>query len=267
MRRCDEPLWRENIMLFYLEAEPNEEVAMDFIDKFGTRYDLRSSSCMKFRYNHRNDAEKLRPLTQKALRDSLTESFALLTDDNGDGAENGVQNCRNVLTFIDELSGNADRTAPDMWVNAKLRCMLRLSNSLFILMRDSEGYEILESAVHLLENLFSLPNGTVLTYGTPKLARMSAKIEKTVFYKASATEDLYPDSMLVNMIYEEPLGHVNRTSKQVGDIEGFEREIVFSMHTCDILKYAGWDGFSRVKTDEKYTTLLSRVEDVAKPVV
>lgn len=266
MKRCDEPLWRENIMLFYLKSEPDDEKAMDFIDKWSARYDIQRTACMRYRYVCRRNTEKLRPLSQKLLRDGLVSSLLTLSEDNGEGADKGVQNCSYILEFLDVLSENKERAIPDMWIDTKLTCMLRLSDYYFILHQDKEGFETLENAVQLLENFFALPDGTILTYGTSKLDCLRARTSKNVFHNTVGNAEPTSDSMMMELVYELPLGPVNKNERYVSDIDGLERKIVFSVHTRDILKKARWNGFARVNDTLQYRTLLARVEKVVQPV-
>ncbi len=262
MRHCDEPIWRENIMLFYLKSEPDDVRALAFIDKWSSRYDVRKTANLRYRYMCRGETDKLRRISQKLLRDNLISSLLTLTE-RSSTAENAVENCRQVLGFIAGLSGNCDSALPDMWTDTKLRCMLRLSNNLFACGNAEEGFSVLETAVKLLENFFALPNRTVLTYGTPKFDCLSAKTDKEVYHRITEFTGMIAESMMMNLVYETPVGNVDTAGNTVRDMEGFEREMVFSRHTYDLLRNASWDGFTRVKDDPRYIALLDRVKAVA----
>ncbi len=262
MRHCDEPIWRENIMLFYLKSEPDEERALAFIDKWSSRYDVRKTANLRYRYMCRNETDKLRRISQKLLRDDLISSLLTLTKRSGT-AENAIANCRQVLEFIAGLSGNCAPALPDMWTDAKLRCMLSLSNNLFTCGNAEEGFGVLETAVCLLENLFALPDGTVLTYGTPKFDCLSAKTDKEVYHRITEFTGMIAESMMMNLVYETPVGNADTAGNTVRDMEGFERDMVFARHTYDLLRNASWDGFTRVKDDPRYIALLDRVKAVA----
>ena len=49
--------------------------------------------------------------------------------------------------------------------------------------KENDGFSVLTEAVQLFENLFSLENGTVLTYGLSKFDKLSAVTEKEIFYQ------------------------------------------------------------------------------------
>ncbi|MBQ8186870.1 MAG: helix-turn-helix transcriptional regulator [Clostridia bacterium] len=261
MRHCDEPIWRENILLFYLKSEPDDARAMQFIDKWSSRYDIRRAANIRFRCMCRGENEKLRRISQKILRDELLSSLLSLTERSGT-AEDAVGNCRQVLDFIAGLSGNSEPVKPDMWTDTRLRCMLRLANNLFALGRDEDGFGVLESAVTLLENLFALPDGTVLTYGTPDFDCMTAKTGREVYHKITEFTGMIAQSMMMNLVYETPVSGADVPGGIVRDMEGFEREMIFARHTYDLLLWASWDGFARVKEDARYTALLERVKAV-----
>lgn len=261
MKHCDEPIWRENILLFYLKSEPEDERALRFIDKWSSRYDIRKAANLRYRYQCRNETDKLKRVSQKILRDKLTSSLLSLTERSGT-VEEAAENCRQVLDFIAGLSGNCDLTLPDMWTDTKLRCMLHLSNNLFALGRDADGFDVLESAVKLMENLFALPNGTVLTCGTPKFDCLTAKTACEVYYQITEFTGMIAESMMMNLVYETPVGGVDVPGGMIRDMEGFEREMIFARHTYDLLRWASWDGFAQVKDDARYTALLDRVKAV-----
>lgn len=262
-KRCDEPLWRDNIIMHYLHGEPDDEKALDFIDKYCPRYDLTPTAALKLRYNCRGDWEKARGLVQKTLREDIVASLTALTERGGDSAEATIGVCERVLEFLDGLSGNGDRTDPDMWVDTKLRCMLRLANSCFSASRDDEGFLHLDEAVSLYENFFNLPNGTTLTYGSSKLDGMNAKTNKQVYHAITEFTGIIADSMMMILKYETPLGPVGRDGKYVHDMDGLESEMVFSASTYNLLRYASWDGLARVKDDPRYAELVKRAEAVS----
>ena len=261
MRRCDEPIWRENIMLFYLKSEPDDARALAFIEKWSSRYDVRKMANLRYRYMCRGEHDRLRRISQKILRDNLISSLLSLTE-RSDTAENAAAGCRQVLDFIAGLSGNCDPALPDMWTDTKLRCMLSLSDHLFACGNAEEGFGALESAVCLLENFFALPNGTVLTYGTEKLDCLSAKTGREVYHRITEFTGMIAESMMMNLVYETPAGDADTAGNTVRDMEGFERDMVFARHTYDLLRTASWDGFARVKADRHYRDLLERVKAV-----
>ena len=261
LRRCDEPLWRENMILFYLKAEPDEAEASAFIDKWSSKYDIRKAALYKHRYAFRQDHARLRALKQKLLRDELSSALLSLTERQGEGES--LQSCLRALEFLDWLSGHTDRERLDMWVEVKLNCLLRLSNNYFALSQIEDGYAALETAISLFENFFALPSGTVLTYGSEKFDCLDARFEKQVYYGITEFSGMTAQSMMADLIYVKPIAPVCRDEKSVYDLEGFERTMVFSSHTCNILKSAAWDGFARVKNDERYLMLLSRAQSVS----
>ncbi|MBQ2724713.1 MAG: helix-turn-helix transcriptional regulator [Clostridia bacterium] len=261
MRHCDEPVWRENILLFYLKSEPDDGRALTFIEKWSSRYDVRKTANLRYRYMCRGDRDRLRRISQKILRDNLISSLLSLTERSGT-AEHAIADCRQVLDFIGGLSGNRDPVLPDMWTDARLRCMLSLSDHLFACGNGEEGFGVLESAVCLLENFFALPNRTVLTYGTEKLDCLSAKTGREVYYRITEFTGMIAESMMMNLVYETPAGDADTAGNTVRDMEGFERDMVFARHTYDLLRTASRDGFARVKSDQRYRALLERVKAV-----
>ncbi len=261
MRHCDEPIWRENIMLFYLKAEEDDGRALAFIEKWSSRYDVRKTANLRYRYMCRGEREGLKRISRKILRDNLCRALEELAC-RSENAEESVNLCRYVLDFLDHLSGCTDRETPDMWFNTRMRCLMYLADACFMLGLDDEGFGALETAVGLLENLFALPNGTVLTCGTPKLDCLSAKTSKEVYYQVTEFTGMIAESMMMNLVYETPVGEADTAGNTVHDMEGFEREMVFSRHTYELLRGASPDGFARVKDDPRYRAVLARAKAV-----
>ena len=263
VRRCEEPLWRENIIIHYLHAESDEEKALEFIEKWSSRYNMMKVELLRLRYSCRNENEKLKSVSQKILVSGLKNHLlSVATSYEGMSADDTVSNCENVLEFLCNISNNKELTKPDMWISEKLRLMLFLANYCFAAKRDNEGFEHLKEAVELFENFFALPNGTVLTYGAARFNTLIAKTAKEAYYKITEFTGMITESMMMNLVYEKPVDYVDEDAKHVYDMEGFTREMVFSRHTYDILKNASWNGFSRVKNDERYRALLYKVKMV-----
>jgi len=259
MKRCDDPMWRDNIMLHYLSGEPDDDKALEFIGKYATRYDLTPPSALLRRYRCRGNTEGARALKQFRLHSELTNSLYELTERDGMSTEEMADMCRSCIEFIGTLSGNHDQTVPDMWTGERLCFLLRLANNLFDLNRDDEGFDVLGDAVTLFENFFNLPNGTSLTYGTPKLECLSAKTRRQVFYNCTEFTGVIATSMVTVLDYDTPVG----PTIPGDNMTQFEREYVFSSFTYDILKYAPWVGFARVKDDPRYVVLLERATAIA----
>ncbi len=263
-KNCTEPLWRENIILSYLRYESDEAVANAYIEKNASRYDMRKVQLLHHRYEARGEHEKLKSIQQKILLDDLTDSLSRLTVRVADDIPAAYENCHHVLAFIEHLSGNSDPTKPDMWITVRLMAMLRLSSNCFMLSKEDEGFSTLNHAVELFENFFSLADGTVLTYGSPHFDALSARTGKEFFYQLTQFSGMIATSMMMNLIYQTPLGPVDKNAKHYYDLEGFTRDIVFSDHTYrNILKAACWDGLAKVKDHPRYTALLERAKTVA----
>lgn len=58
MKNCDDIIWRENIILFYLKCEPDEGTANAFIEKWCSRYNMTKGHLLEHRYNCRGEYDK-----------------------------------------------------------------------------------------------------------------------------------------------------------------------------------------------------------------
>ena len=264
LKNCNDNLWRENIILSYLRAEPDEDKANSFTDKHASHYDMRKIELLDDRYYERKEYDKLKRIRQKKSFDELEHSLFRLTERINNDIEVSYKNCSYMLNFIDHFSNNSNRTKPDMWVNIKLQVMLRLANNCFILSKNDEGFTVLDEAVTLFENFFALEYDTVLTYGSPLFDKLTAKTEKECFHQITEFSGIIVTSKMMNLVYLYPNAYVNEEEKYVYDMDGFSGRMIFSDHIYkNILKYASWDGFSRVKDDPRYIALSERAKNVS----
>lgn len=262
MKHCDDTLCRENMIFFYLHAEPDEKTAVSFINKYCSRYDLSRAALLDQFYCSRGAHEKRKSVLQKKLKTQLEESFYNLLSRTDCDIRTAKENCENILGFIDSLSLSSDRTKPDMWINIKLRTMFNLANNCFALSEKEEGFSVLEDVVSLFENFFALKNGTVLTHGTSKFDTLSAKINRHIYYHATEFTGLIATSIMTDLYYLTPVGPIDEDQKIIRDMEGFEREMVFSGYFNKLIN-ASWDGFMSVKEDPRYIDLANRVKKIS----
>ncbi len=266
MNKCTDMLWRENMIFFYLRAEPDEKIAYEFIEKWSSRYNMMKIELLENFYSSRNESEKLKRVKQAILQKELNNSLFRLTGRYGEDYEKEIKDCNTILNFLIELSENPTIEKPDMWVNTKLQCMLRLANNHFMLSSAEEtdrGFEVLEKAVALFENFFSLENGTVLTYGSKRFDELSAKTSKEVYLNITEFSGVIATSMMMDLHYLSPIGPVDENSQHVYDMEGFKRTMVFSSHFASPLIFSSWDGLSRVNRDPRYNEIVERVIKVS----
>jgi transcriptional regulator with XRE-family HTH domain len=268
LEHCGDPLWRENMIFSYLRCEPDEERANDFIIKNASRYDMRRVHLLDFRYMTRKEWDKQKGVRQKMRMEELTQSLYFLSEKIDGDSEASWDGCRDVLSLIGRLSGSPDRTNPDMWINVKLNVMLRLANHCFMLDETDEGFSVLGDAVALLENLLSLPDGTVLSYGSPRFGALSAVTKKKVYYQITEFSGMIASSVFMELSYQTPVGFLEKDPKIIRDMEGFGGETVFAGNFCDILRYAdqerfGWTGFAKVAKDARYAALAARAKAAA----
>lgn len=262
MKNCSDNMWRGNMIFSYLKSESDEDKANLFIDKYASHYDMRKVQLLKERYSSRGEHEKSKCVRQKILSNELEHSLYLLTEQIDSDILTSYKSCHHVLTFIEHLSDNRERTKPDMWTNVRLMVMLRLANNCFMLSKEDEGFSVLCEAVTLFENFFTLENGTALTYGTPLLDQLSTTTEKAVFYGITEFSGIIAKSIMINLEYQTPIGYVNKDDNYSG-MDGFERMTVFSEHTYSVLKSANWHGFNKIKYVPRYIALLKRAKAVA----
>ncbi len=251
VRRCDDLLWRENIILHYIQAEPDEDVAEEFIHNNCSRYQMTKTNLLRLRYKAGGNWEKLERIKQKILRDELESSLFNITGSRG-GREDSKKRCRTALDFISEISSNSDPCKPDMWVETRLKLLVNLADCCFALGENDEGCAALENALTLFENTFSLKDGTRLTYGTPILDCLSARTKRI------------SGCYMMEFIYETPIANPEAVGNVSDDWERFTKKTMFSRTFTNPIINADGEGFARVKDDDRYRALVARLEEVKK---
>lgn len=251
VHHCTEILWRENIIMHYLHAESDENRALTFIYKWASKYDMKTASLLRLYYNLHGNTEKEQPLNQKILSERLTESLWALAKD--------IDSCEEIICFLDRITKKTDHTEPDLWLNLKWKLYLKLADCAFSDGNDEKGYTVLEELVSLIEKVFSLPDGTVLSHHIGALNLLDAKTKKEVFYQITENRGIVAHSVMLNMCYLSRVAPVDIAADTIRDMEAFEGEVFFAKLVEDCINSPGMRGFRRVKDEKRFQKLRERV--------
>lgn len=249
VRLCTDRIWRGNLIYRYLRAEPNEAVAMKFIEENNNEYDMSKASLMKEYYTGR-DETKTRALNQSIYQKSISEAMHFMTLFRyGGDVRDAINGCELALDFLKKLSRNPCLTKPDMWIDDKVMALLRLSNNYLFFDETEEGYKALDTAVTLIENALSLPDGSGISYGSPKFDALSATTQKEVHVTLMNEELSAVTGFVLIMKIDKSLlpdDYVNR--------------VMYATSYRTIIAAPRWRNFTRYKDDPEYQKYVKRIK-------
>lgn len=279
LARCPESLWRENILLDYVRCEPDDALALQVIDRHASSYDISRTALLSMRAHHTGDTELARRLGHKELAERLNTSLCSLAARDPD-LSTAIRNINAALAFLDALTDSLDRTTPDLWARTKLFLLGALANDLFMRALPAEdeaasagectcsaadieaGFAAAETVTALIENLLSLPDGTRLSYGTPRLSALDATTERTVFFRHTTASGAVAHSLMLNFHYVTPIAPVNPTNRHVvWDMEGYTRDMLFPYHSITPMNAPSGNGFARVAAIPAHAARLRALVD------
>ncbi len=251
---CTDRLWRSDLIHRYLSAEPDESVALKFIDENYYEYDMSKMSLMTQYYDGRDEA-KTRALNQHIYQKKISEAVYYLTLFRYGGDVRGaIENCKLALDFLTRLSGNPCITKPDMWISDKLMTLLRLSNNYLFFDEREEGFKALDAAVTLIENALSLPDGTDISFGSPKFNMLEATTQKTVH--VSLINGALPTVYYFELAMNSKSFPIDKALLS-GD---FVDRVMNASLFRTIIAAPDWRNFSRYENDPEYQKYVKRIK-------
>lgn len=254
IRLCTDPLWRGNLIHRYLRAEADESVAMKFIEEKNCDYDMSKMRLMMEYYTGR-DETKTRALNQCIYKEKISEAVDFITLFRyGGDVRDAVNGCELALDFLIKLSRNPCLTKPDMWIDDKVMALLRLSNNHLFFDETEEGYKALDTAVTLVENALSLPDGSDISFGSPKFDMLDSTTQKSVLVtfmngELSAVTGFVLDMNVKDFPIDKSLvwgSCVNR--------------VMYANRYRAVIAGAHWHNFSRYRDDPEYQKYVKRIK-------
>lgn len=261
LKTCTDMRWRDEIMFHYLNGEPDEETALRFIAKYGSHLDRRISSLME-NYYWSKDNDKALFLKQWNIVDKLWYALNSLTEfkHGGMSVEQAAENCEMVLDFIGKLSNTTDLTSPDMWISTKLLLILRLANNRFSLGDKKRGYEVLNTAVTLVENMMKLPKKTSLTWGNPKFNRLNASTQTRAHIDFNIGRNCDFSGYMGQIFwFDNALYSKEKVEQNPELFSGYTMMAFGAGSALNPVIKATWAGFSRVANEPEYRALAERL--------
>lgn len=254
IRLCTDPLWRGNLIHRYLRAEPDESVAMKFIEEKNCDYDM-SKMCLMMEHYTGKDETKTRALNQCIYKEKITDAiyYTSLFRYGGD-VRDAIEGCELALDFLTKLSHNPCLTKPDMWIDDKVMALLRLSNNHLFFDETEEGYKALDTAVTLIENALSLPDGSDISFGSPKFDMLDSTTQKSVLVTLM-NGDL---SAVCGFVLDMNVKDFPIDKSLVWD--SYVNRVMYANNYRDIIVGAHWHNFSRYKDDPEYQKYVKRIK-------
>ena len=230
----------------YISLE-EENAAMRYIKTSGMSGND-ASKYLQNRYFYRKEWEKYDLQRQINLLDSINNiCFEQIRKRAPFSAQNSAWAAKKALGFInvlcdydgeDLVTGGKDNL--DLWCKERYILGFRLAAALAAT-GDKEGaYEAIESSIGIIEKLAALPDGTVLSYNSPTLDRITGKIETL---------------NMNNGICQKSITLYNGEEKTERYIFAWLQKVV------DILsERKGWEWFDSIRDEERYKALTERLK-------
>ena len=165
-------------------------------------------------------------------------------------AENSAWAMKKSLAIINTLcdkegenliTGGKDNL--DLWFKERFMLGFRLAAALAASGDKDGAYDAIESCIGIIEKINALPEGAVLTYGSPTLDRITGKLETKIFENS-----------------------VHKCFYLYDGEEKLDRSIyIFLQHKVHILaERKGWEWFDSIREEERYKALVERFKKVVK---
>ena len=233
----------------------------DRVEALLQKYTVELSLCREIRleerYQYRGEWEKYERIKQNNLRKALLETvFPRLVKDYPEkiDAKNSLFASQMRLAFIDLLTGKTGMNPasgdglPDLWYPVRLQTGLRLSAQLAILGETEKALDVLEDITSLYEKFWMLPDKTVLTYRTPVLDKIEARLCKCRMPSPIVTPNY--NNMQFNA----------RTLHSI--TEGIELHDVFwsVWDYSPLVLHSGWEWFDPIRRHPRYLACVARMK-------
>lgn len=254
VRLCTDRIWRGHLIYRYLGAEPDESVAMKFIDENNYEYDMSKMRLMTEYYTDR-DETKTRALNQSIYQESISEAMRFMTLFRyGGDVRDAINGCELALDFLSKLSHSPCLTKPDMWIDDKVMALLRLSNNHLFFDETEKGYKALDAAVTLIENALSLPDGSDISFGSPKFDMLDATTQKSVNVALMNEELSAVYGFVLNMnVKDFPIDKSLLPDNYVN-------QVMYANNYRTIIAEPRWRNFVRYKNDPEYQKYVKRIK-------
>ncbi len=268
LENCADESIRWDVIRCYLCTAQDEELTVDFLNRYTQNMDR--DSLLEQRYFRREDWERYEGIRQTNLLNQLNRLFdeRLRRSYHASAADSAwaqqiALGVINLFTGYRADAGNRPAslmdTTPDLWFMEKYWLGFRLSCALAASGQEAAALDVLENTVKLMENVFSLPENTVLTYRCRTLDRMDRRVVACFI-----SESLYCVEM-------EPVREDDGILRSLRIMMGWRaeddaRDFVWAFDDRPLTERDGWEWFDPIREHPRYLACEARMRALKERV-
>ncbi len=181
LSRCTDTLTRERMIIWFSRIE-SEELLPNFLAEHSSIHDMREIRLLQLRYQALGEHDKYNLARQGYMAELFRMCFTVLTDSRGCDCEENELILRNAAKCIDTLSGcKGDKPisgdgVPDLWIDVRCELGVRLIKVLTKNGKTDEAAAVFKDMTELIEKCYALADGTELSYRSPMLGDITARV-------------------------------------------------------------------------------------------
>lgn len=182
--------YRERATVALMIVEDEENIS-EVLEKYASESDMSKNKLLEYRYHPVRMPERIDKYYEISQRNILDEIHHAMTKlnmrkfEHKDDPEYNLWVYETILKLINQLSmsygsfvcGDGEI---DLWASRRIICGTNYAKTLCRIGKDEQALEILEEITAYSEKLFSIPEGTILTYRCPSLDLLQAPIKHEI---------------------------------------------------------------------------------------
>ena len=242
---CTDKYYIDTAQNMYISLE-EENAVMKFIETSGISGND-ASKYLQQRYFYRKEWAKYDLQRQINLLDSINDlCYEQMRKREPFSAKNSVWANKKALGLINMLCDcdganliTGGKEELDLWAHDRYFLGLRLAAALAATGDKGGAYEAIEASIGIIEKLAALPDGTVLTYSSPTLDRITGEL-----YSFEIDGITYRDFALCD------------------GKEKLDKSItaIFPGNARILAERKGWEWFDSIRNEERYKNLTERLK-------
>ena len=269
LENCADEEIRQDVTEIYLSTADEEAIDRPFLDKYTRVVDR--FYLLEQRYFRREDWDRYEEVRQYVLTQQLHLLFGeRLRRKHHAAVEDSVWAWQTGFGIINLLTGyrasNSGKLAdivdptPDMWFDDKFWMGMRLSAALASSDRCADALDVLEKTVTLVENTFTLPVGTLLTYRSPVLDCINGEI--------LPQREMSNDSERWSVVCYKTIIGKNGVDSGANGVEWLYRndEGYWSLVIHVLTERDGWEWFDPIREHSRYLACIDRMNALRETV-
>ena len=255
--------YRERATVALMIVEDEENIP-DVLEKYASESDMSKNKLLEYRYHPRRTPERIDKYYDISQRNDLDEIIHTMgklytkkSAENYDDPEYLLWVFETNLKLVNQLSRSYGSFVTgdgeiDLWATKRIIYGTNYAKVLCRIGKDEQALEILEEITAYSEKLFSIPEGTILTYRCPSLDRLQAPIK----HEICGLEDIDDETV----VYE------NAITANIGGLEERPHSIFFAPRgKHKFFKTAPEKGFfTSIYDTDRYQAIIERFRVMAE---